>query len=96
MTPIECAILLANLSRTRERILPGESLPFHEYWEQCLGSFVDEVSARLRASEIIIWVDGQPVPDPVSQVPVTCGSQFALSLGRRWIREVLPHGVWWN
>ena len=96
MSPIECALLLSNLSRSREQLLPGESMPFHEYWEHCLGSFVDEASGMLRTRQIIIWVDGQPVCDPASQVLVTFGSQFALSLGRRWLTEVLPYGAWWN
>jgi len=96
MSPMECALLLSNLSRTRERLLPGESMPFHPYWQYCLGSFVEEASVILRASQIIIWVDGQPVLDPASQVPVTCGSQFALSLGRRGVTALIPHGFWWN
>jgi hypothetical protein len=96
MNAIECTLLLSNLSRTREWLLPGESMPFHQYWQYCLGSFVDEASVILRASQLIIWVDGQPVLDPASPVPVTCGSQFALSLGHRWLTEILPHGAWWN
>jgi hypothetical protein len=96
MNSIECALLLSNLSRTGERLLPSDRMPFHLYWQCCLGSFAEEASRILRASQVIIWVDGQPVLDPASQVPVTCGSQFALSLGRRWLTDVLPHGAWWN
>jgi len=33
MNAIECTLLLSNLSRTREWLLPGESMPFHQYWQ---------------------------------------------------------------
>ncbi len=96
MDPIECALLLSNLSRTQEWLLPGECMPFRQYWKCCLGAFVDEASSIWQDSQIIIWVDGRPVSDPASQVPFTHGSQFAFSRGRQRLTDVLPHGAWWN
>jgi hypothetical protein len=96
MNPIECALLLSNLSRTREWLLPGNRMPFHEYWQHCFGPFAEEIGGALRAGQFILWVDGCPVVDPKSQMPITVQSQFALSLGRRGVTALIPHGFWWN
>ncbi len=96
MNPIGCALLLSNLSRTREWLLPGDRMPFRQYWQHCLGPFVEEVGGALRDGHFILWVDGRPVVDPGSEVPVTSQSQFALSLGRTGVTALVPHGFWWN
>lgn len=78
LDPTELLILTHNLSQVSEVLQPSEAMPFRRYWKRRLGCFARQIGAELRAGRFGIWVDGQVVTDPDSQISVRRSSEIAL------------------
>jgi hypothetical protein len=93
MNETEMLALGEALARAADVLRPDEQVPFRDYVRRVLEGGEGQLAALFADGAFVVSVDGRPVDDCDSSIPVTAGSRVVLYRRQGPLLDVLNRGV---